>query len=191
MTLSPIRLMKFLGGFVTCLIASLFLASCASVKVDEKTVSTASTLRKPTIVYVAPFDVTKGIWNVDRDGDELELFKKNASLELQRMMIERFPEIAPTLEAPSTLPNEGLLVTGEFTRINQGSRAMRIIIGFGAGGTKVETNVRLYDLSVSFGTPVATFKTTGGSNAQPGFIAGGWITAPLYAGLNATGLQGD
>ena len=163
------------------------LAGCASVSVDEKSVQISTPLKKYSAIYVQAFDSSKGIWNVDRTEHELEEFKKNAGLELQRMMIERFPEIAPTMEAPAALPHSGLLVTGEFTRVNQGSRALRMGIGFGAGGTKVETVVRLYDLAVSTTEPAATFKTTGGSNAEPGWAGGGVISA----GTNSTGLQTD
>ena len=64
------------------------------------------------------------------------------------------------------------LIRGEFTRVNQGSRLLRSTIGFGAGGTKVETNVYVYDLSKSSTTPFLTFSTSGGSNAEPGAITG-------------------
>ncbi|MDX6767016.1 MAG: DUF4410 domain-containing protein [Candidatus Methylacidiphilales bacterium] len=176
--------MKYLP---TALGLCFILTSCASVKVDERSVQTTQPLSRPAAIYVSQFDHTKGIWKVDRAGNDLEVFKTNASLELQRMMIERLPEVAPTYATPDTLPTSGMLISGEFTRVNQGSRALRMGVGFGAGGTKVETIVRIYDLSFSSTSPVATFKTTGGSNAQPGWLAGGWVAT----GLNATGLESD
>lgn len=171
----------------TALVAMLIMAGCASAKVDSRTVRMEGTLKKPSVIYISPFDSTKGLWDVDRDGEELANFKKNAGVELSRMMIERFPEIAPTEEAPNPLPTSGLLITGEFVTVKQGSRALRMGIGFGAGGTKVETKVNLFDLAKSSTVPVATFNTTGGSNAQPGWIAGGWVAG----GPNATGLETD
>ncbi len=169
------------------LIVCVFLFACASAKVDSDSVQAKSQLPKPEVIYVQPFDSSKGLWEVDRDGEELAHFKKNASIELQRMMIERFPEIAPSEEAPEKLPAKGILISGEFVTIKQGSRALRMGIGFGAGATKVETRVRIYDLSKSSTEPAVTFLTTGGSNAQPGWIAGGWVAG----GPNATGLQTD
>ncbi len=165
----------------------LVFSGCASVKVEPETVKTTSRLNRPSTIYVQQFASSKGLWEVDRLGEELAEFKKNASIELSRMMIERFPEIAPTQEAPASLPKSGLLIAGEFVTVKQGSRALRMGVGFGAGGTKVETMVRLYDLARSSTEPVATFQTTGGSNAEPGWLAGGWIAG----GLNATGLQTD
>lgn len=178
--------MKTMPIVLTLLLA--FMTGCASVSVVEKTVRTSkAALNKPAQIYVQAFDFSKGTWNVDRTGQELDEFKKTAAQELQRMMIERFPEITQTDTAPASLPNSGLLITGEFTRVNQGSRALRMGIGFGAGGTKVETIVRLYDLSISKTEPVMQFATTGGSNAEPGWLAGGVVCA----GTNATGLQED
>lgn len=169
-------------------ISMFLLTGCASVSVVDHSVRTSgAALKKPQRIYVQQFDITKGTWNVDKAGTELEEFKKTAAQELQRMMMERFPEIAPTEAAPAQLPQSGLLVAGEFVRVNQGSRALRMGVGFGAGGTKVETMVRLYDLSVSKTKPVMKFATTGGSNAEPGFLAGGVVSAAS----NSTGLQTD
>lgn len=168
-------------------LAWMILPGCASVKVEPESVQSNARLKRPSVIYVQPFKTSKGLWDVDRTGAELADFKKNASIELSRMMIERFPEIAPTHEAPTSLPKSGLLVTGEFVTVKQGSRALRMGIGFGAGGTKIETLVRLYDLARSSTQPVVKFRTTGGSNAEPGWLAGGWIAA----GTNSTGLQTD
>jgi len=178
---------NYMKTLLPLIVITLLMVGCASVSVDDRSVQVTGKIAKPKAIYVQTFDTSNGEWNVDRTGQELVEFKKNAGLELQRMMVERFPEIAPTYPIPAKLPSSGLLVTGEFTRVNQGSRALRMGIGFGAGGTKVETTVRIYDLSISQTDPIATFKTTGGSNAQPGWLAGGWIAG----GINGTGLQDD
>jgi hypothetical protein len=62
------------------------------------------------------------------------------------------------------------LIRGEFTKVNQGSRFLRSAIGFGAGGTKMETKIYVYDLTQNTGIPILTFTTTGGSGAEPGAI---------------------
>ncbi|MEM9399480.1 MAG: DUF4410 domain-containing protein [Verrucomicrobiota bacterium] len=148
-------------------------------------------LKKPKVIYVDQFDTSVGSWRVDRSGDELKQFKQAATTELQYMLVVRLQEIASSSNKPAKLPGSGLLVKGEFTRVNQGSRALRMGIGFGAGGTKVETRVKLYDLAVSRTKPIATFETTGGSNAQPGLIGGDVITGTIFAAANATGLTAD
>ena len=175
----------------------LLLWGCSSVHVEKDSVVADDDLRPPQFIYIDKFAVSGGNWKVDREGKELDEFKQLLADHLQQMMIERFPEIAPTYPAPDVLPKNGLLVRGDFTRVEQGSRALRAVVGMGAGGTKVETNVRLYDLAISAEKPVVAFKTTGGSNAQPGFITGGGpgpvglANAGISAGMNVYGLDDD
>jgi hypothetical protein len=168
-------------------LAWLILPGCASVKVESDSVESNAPLDRPSVIYVQQFDTSRGTWDVACSGPELDEFKRNAASELQQMMIERFPEIAPTQAAPTPLPSSGLLVTGEFLTVKGGNRALRMGIGFGAGGTKVETFVRIYDLARSSTQPAVSFKTTGGSNAEPGWLGGGVVSAAS----NATGLQTD
>jgi len=172
---------------------TVLLSGCSSAKVVEGSPQYNGELKTPKMIYVQLFDVKGGTWLVDREGQELDEFKKTIADHLQQMMLERFPEIAPTDIATEKLPKQGLLVTGEFTYVEQGSRALRAVVGMGAGGTKVETVVRLYDLSVSSSKPVVTFSTTGGSNAQPGLLTGGGMTVggASSAALNVYGLDDD
>src|SRR5690606_37626102 len=85
------------------------------------------------------------------------------------------------------------LVTGRFLRVNQGSRAMRMTVGLGAGGSKVETRVVVYDLSGETPRAILTFETTGGSNAAAGaiFNLNPWIAGASAAGLALSGLSYD
>ena len=80
--------------------------------------------------------------------------------------------IAPgqILESGAPVPKSGLLVEGKVLRTRQGSRALRLGIGFGAGRTKLETSVRVYNLEASSKKPWLNFETTGGSNMEPGLV---------------------
>jgi hypothetical protein len=62
---------------------------------------------------------------------------------------------------------------------------LRGLIGAGAGGTKMETIVRVYDLSHRSKEPVLQFETSGGSNAEPGAVLGGMFGALPNALRNA------
>jgi len=55
---------------------------------------------------------------------------------------------------------------------------LRSTLGFGAGGTTMETRVEVYDLAQNPGTPFLTFSTTGGSGSEPGAILA-FTTDPL------------
>jgi hypothetical protein len=131
---------------------------------------------------VAEFSTAHGQFNVDRDGHDLVVFKKGVQKILQAAQIadlnERLIPAAAAPRFPWDHPRHGWLIRGNFTLVNQGSRFLRAAIGFGAGGTKLETQVSVYDLSVSDRQPFLTFTTTGGSNAEPGAITS-FATDPL------------
>lgn len=157
------------------LVTALVLASCASISVRPNTESSSSGM--PRRIYIAGFDATHGEFRVDREKTELAEFQQNLQFMLQTAMVV---DISKRLGVPTqeSFPEQEFhsenawLVRGEFTRVNQGSRLLRSTIGFGAGGTKLETNVYVYDLNHSQTQPFLTFSTSGGSNAEPGAITG-------------------
>lgn len=146
------------------------LCSCASISV--KPGSERKAPEKPKKIYVSLFSVGKDVLRVDREGTELAEFKSNLQLAMQTALVTYFSKSLFPAEASvkghEFEPEEGWLVRGEFTKVNQGSRLLRGTIGLGAGGTKMETKVYVYDLSSSSGLPIMTFSTTGGSGAEPG-----------------------
>ena len=79
--------------------------------------------------------------------------------------------IAPaSLVGPGATPKSaGWLVSGELTRISEGSRFLRVSVGLGMGGTKMETRVQVRNLPRR-NPPFLTFDTTGGSGASPGAL---------------------
>jgi hypothetical protein len=169
------------------------LASCASVSVQPD--AEYATNKMPDEVYVEPFTTSGGDFKVDRDGAELAAFKQN----LQVMMTTAvttdlthrlIPATALTQSHPPR-HERAWLIRGEFRKVCQGSRLLRSTIGFGAGGTKLETEVDVYDLSSSSTRPFLTFSTTGGSNAEPGAITG-LATDPvtLIVGTGLSGVSG-
>jgi hypothetical protein len=166
-------------------------AGCASVGVRNP----AQTSTDPTIpkqIVVADFDSGQGIFNVDRSGDELAAFQAKTANALAAYLVadlNRSVGAAIRGSAPAGKSANAWLITGEFVRVNQGSRAFRGFIGLGAGGTKMETRVRVYDLSGHSKQPVLAFETSGGSNAEPGAILGGTFGA-LPNALRNGGLRG-
>jgi len=162
------------------LILALVMTSCASVSVDEGVAH--KTRQMPRIVYVTAFGAPSGSFEVDREGADLTEFKENLQLMLKTAiatdLTDRLIRARPGTTLAETKLENAWLVEGEFTRVKQGSRLLRSVIGFGAGGTKLETRVRVYDLAHPTGRPFLTFTTTGGSNAEPGAILS-FTTDPL------------
>lgn len=166
------------------LLLTLALVSCASVSVEDGTERV--TQRMPEIVYVLDFSTAHADFQVDRAGSDLVEFKKNLQLMLKTAMAADLtdrlvPAVAGT-KADWSRHQNAWLVRGEFTTVKQGSRLLRSAIGFGAGGTKIETRVEVYDLAQDSGTPFLTFTTTGGSGAEPGAILA-FTTDPLQLAI--------
>jgi hypothetical protein len=181
---------KILQKFAFSLALAVMLSGCASVSVQNE--ASRSTPQMPGRIYVEGFATANGKFKVDREAAELADFKQNLQAMTQTASVNDLSRrLIPALAASETQgfpPENAWLVRGEFTKVNQGSRLLRGVVGFGAGGTKVETNVFVYDLNQSSTVPFLTFSTTGGSNAEPGAVTGG-ATDPVVAavGIAASG----
>jgi len=154
------------------LCACLALVSCASISVDDARESVRQ--NKPSLVYVMNFATAHADVEVDRTGADLADFKRNLQLMLRTGLVKEIgdklvPAVAETQLGDHREKN-AWLVRGEFVTVKQGSRLLRSAIGFGAGGTKLETRVQVFDLAQNPDSPFLTFNTTGGSNAEPGAI---------------------
>ena len=180
--------------FPLLILFSIFSVGCASVSVTHQRNYGVHEL--PRHVYIEPF-VYRGLeFKVARQGKELERFQKTFQKDLQASLagfLMRAGVRTHRVEEGALLPPGAWVVKGEILRVSQGSRAARSSVGFGLGGTKVETFVRVYQVGLQGRkTLVSSFQTSGGSNAEPG---GGYYfpwTAPrmLYVAL-LTGLSYD
>jgi hypothetical protein len=163
--------------------AFLLLASCASVSVRENRPSASAPRALPARIYVVDFDCPDEVLRVDRQGEALARFKRDLQGTLSCALAERLSKhVAPAVAVHSRAqvpPGNHWVVEGRFTRVNQGSRALRTLVGFGAGGTKLETAVQV---SKAGAKPFLRFQTTGGSNAEPGAILGIDPTSAAVAG---------
>lgn len=150
----------------------LTLISCASISVKKGSEQTSTQM--PQKIYVDLFNATLGEFNVDREDQELIEFKRNLQSITQKYLVHDLSRrLIPAVPMPAELsrkPENTWLIRGEFTKVNQGSRFLRVGFGFGGGGTKMETRISVYDLSRSADIPFLTFSTTGGSGAEPGLV---------------------
>ncbi len=175
------------------------LSGCGSVSVDKVT-RVDVVPPAPKKIYVQAFAAPPDVLRVDRGGKALEEFRKSLGKQLTEAIALRANK---KLVASEILPEDAKppqasawLVTGRFLTVNQGSRVLRAVVGLGAGGTKVETVVTVYDLAAHSPRPFLKFVTTGGSNSQPGAVFGlvmpnYWLMALDVAGKIAPGLNVD
>ena len=162
------------------------LVGCASVGVRNP--AQAANPKLPKQIFVADFDTSKGTFHVSRSGDQLvTLQQKTANVLANYLVADLSKSVVPASRQDGSRKTrtDAWIITGEFVRVNEGSRALRGLIGAGAGGTKMETIVRVYDLSRLSKEPVLQFETSGGSNAEPGAVLGGMFGALPNALRNA------
>ncbi len=153
------------------------LCSCASVSVTNViSLENQPPTQIPRGIFVRPFEFEEGTVRVDREGQRLSDFEKELQDKLTAELVARFRKfLAPAdgLPANADVPaGDYWVVTGKFTRINQGSRALRSTLGFGAGGTKLDVSATVANHTTGEAKPFVLIQTTGGSNAMPGAIMG-------------------
>ena len=175
----------FLTGLTLCL------ASCASVSVDN---IRQTSLNPPSIapeeILILPFALNEDGLRVDRKGKDFETFREELQDRLNRNLIKKLgTHVAPArvISSEDGLPRGNYwLLTGRFARIHQGSRLLRSTLGFGAGGTKMETIVVVQELSGRVPNKFLAFETTGGSNISQGIA--GVATLPVSGPMALTSL---
>jgi len=170
---------KISSNLLLCVAFAALFTGCASVSVTESQFPPAPTkLTTPPQIFITPFAFAPNSLRVDREGEALRTFENGVSKQMADRLAQRLTKhIAPTTVVDGGSRNPTLdswIVEGEFTRINQGSRALRSIIGFGAGSTKMESTAKVFRVGPSDKREfVALIKTSGGSNAEPGALLGG------------------
>jgi len=175
-------------------LAATSLCACSSVSVKDY--QKTGEVKRPSRIYVAPFETKGASYKVawDKDGSKTPAFAKETANTLANYTVENVTKhVAPASKVvpPSGVPRTGWLVTGRFVRVNSGNRGMRMFIGLGAGGSKMETEVKVFDLASGGRKPFLQFSTTGGSNAMPGLITSGGpgvgaVYSMIYQAANGT-----
>jgi hypothetical protein len=138
------------------------LAGCASVGVRNPAQATGNP-KMPKQIFVVDFDTSKGAFRVNRSGDQLvTLQEKTANVLADYLVSDLSKSVIPATRQDGSRHSraDAWLITGEFVRVNEGSRALRGLVGLGAGGTKMETVVRVYDLSHLSKEPILQFETS-------------------------------
>ncbi|MEO8351675.1 MAG: DUF4410 domain-containing protein [Chthoniobacteraceae bacterium] len=151
-------------------LATVTFCSCASVSVREET---ADRGKKPTgppkRIYVVPFEVAKTEVGEGAMRQKKGQLKFEGQQLIAKYLVEEMSKnIAPTsvVKSAQAAGKDGWVITGDLTRISEGSRLFRMAIGLGLGGTKMETDVAVRNAPAN--APFLTFRTSGGSNATPG-----------------------
>lgn len=163
------------------------LAGCASISVrSTETISKAEPRKPPAKIYVRPFAVEGPGIRVDRSGEELKKFQEEIGTRLAQRIAENLSAHhlpAEVLQAEQKPPRgKDWLLTGRVTRIHQGSRFLRAIVGLGTGATRFETTTWVSSLEKSKPQRFLILETYGGSNISPGVLG---TAAYFFGGITS------
>jgi hypothetical protein len=126
----------------------------------------------PAKIYVQEFSAPYDNFRVDRNDYDLLLFVKSEQQALAQDLVDQLKKyLAPAEILPKGAPlphGNYWLVRGTYDQVNQGSRALRTIVGFGSGSTKMATRVEIDSLTGQEPDRFLTMLTTGGSGMAPG-----------------------
>ena len=175
----------------------LALCSCASVSVREVIPLTEPPVSAPQTIFVETFEFEDDMVRVGRQGEELEQFKRAMQQEMTSNLLERIRKYVAPAQAVSSAAEaptgKSWLISGRFTRVNQGSRFLRGALGFGSGGTKMDVTAIVSELSGKAPKRFLMIQTSGGSNAMPGAIVGVFAWPASFTGAHGliAGLSSD
>lgn len=197
----PRILAPFASVALMAVATTLFFTGCTgSIHTAPLPSSNVKLTPNPPKIYIAPFDTSTAKWLVGREGVALVNFKKDFQTNFTIQLQNRLMKLAPTEERwLDELPDHGWLVAGEFVTVFQGSRALRTAVGGGTGETTFQTNVYVYDLSVSktqyvlsfrTGVPDAKYDTGAGSGSAPAGLSALGEPVSTLSGLGS-GLKLD
>lgn len=177
---------------MTFLLIAFLVAGCAKATVSHEQFSTPVTSVAPAQIVVYPFATTPAEVTLNQNIIEQayrDLSGENVTAEQVRIADEAAVNIC--MEVVSQLRQRGvnaicqkrgaqpgpgiiMIVDGEFTEVNEGDSATRLVIGFGVGAAVLNSNVRVYQMPGN-GTQyqVLSFKTHTDSGSLPGVALSG------------------
>jgi hypothetical protein len=161
--------------------------ACNLASVKPQVMNTSVAPVQPTMIVVYDFATTSAAVTLNQgilqrayrsatmsDEEEHSSEAKTATdtaADLSDDLVHRLSELGFTVQkiARGTPPPDGsIAVDGEFQTIDEGNRARRLLIGFGAGASKLDTQVSIYQVTGGKPNQLMIFTTHAESAKTPG-----------------------
>lgn len=182
------------------------LAGCSHAEVTTQSMYEGTALPRPAVVLVRDFVVAPGDVALDsgrlarlrralsgeNDGQQQQAAAQSVVDALGNTLVDAIAKMGLSvrrISADAVIPagDNAVLVDGNIVAINEGNRAKRVLIGFGAGASTVDTRVTLtYLAAAQAERRLADFRASGSSGAAPGMVATGGAGAAIGAASIAT-----
>ena len=166
-------------------LALTLMAGCARTSVQDVQM-TAPGLPRPQLILVYDFATSLSAVALDQaigarllrmaQEEPIASDQAKVSQEIARIVTENLVKKINQLGIPAqpgtigTPPVAGpvLVIEGQFLSVDEGNRARRMVIGFGAGASEVRTLVQIYETTADGRRLVEDFYTTVKSSRKPG-----------------------
>ncbi|MDZ4743215.1 MAG: DUF4410 domain-containing protein [Verrucomicrobiota bacterium] len=182
--------MKFSSLLFITFLASIPSFVFALAKITDEETTAALPSKKPDIIYVDGFSLDSsqaplgqpqtGLFGRPRILANRMEEKHNPAEKaqeitsgMQQSIIKSLTNDGQTAQPDEMMPSSpknAWLLKGEFIEVDQGSRIVRAVIGFGAGKAQMETRVMLYDLNRSADQPFVIMGSHAQTTPTPGAI---------------------
>jgi len=200
-----------IGRFL-CLLPAILMSSCAAAKVVNQSQSAPAVGARPDRIVIYPFAVSPA--QVTLNQSIVQRAYRNMSGEdqtasQQKLATDTASKLCMSVAANLTAKgykavclqrgtpvadNNALIVDGEFTDISEGNRLRRLVVGFGAGASTLDSAVHVYQHTDSGSQQLIDFNTHADSGKMPGAVvmgpagaAAGGSAAAVVAGNAAVG----
>jgi uncharacterized protein DUF4410 len=168
---------------------------CAGAKVTQSSSAAPISTSPPSAVLVYPFaasasDVSlnssifqvayRNMTDENQDDQQLQIARQTAQNICVQVAADLTGKGINTTCLQRGVPptnNNVLILDGQFTDISQGNRLRRMVIGLGAGASKVDTVVQVIQKTDQGSTEILDFATS----ADSGYMPGAGITGPAGA----------
>jgi hypothetical protein len=168
---------------------------CAGAKVTQQSSAAPISNTPPTAVAIYPFaanasdvSLNSSIFQVayrnmsdsNESADQLQIARQTAQNICVQVAANLTQKGITTTCLQRGVPPTGsnvLVLDGEFTDISEGNRLRRMVIGLGAGASKVDTVVQVIQKTDQGSTEILDFTTS----ADSGYMPGAGITGPAGA----------
>jgi len=150
------------------------LGGCASVSVRDLEKQSLPPSALPKKIFVREFSVPPDSFFVGRENEALEALITSEKHALASDIAKNITKlVAPCEILPQDKPvpkGNYWLLQGNYIDVYQGSRLLRVLVGFGAGKTTMETRAVFYSLGSGKPQAFLSLETTGGSGISPGIV---------------------
>jgi hypothetical protein len=168
---------------------------CAGAQVSQQSSSAPVMASRPSQIFVYPFAVSasdvslnSGIFQVayrnmtdeNQDAQQQDLARQTAHNICVQIAANLTAKGITTTCLERGVPPTGnnvLLLDGQFTDISEGNRLRRMVIGLGAGASKVDTVIQVIQKTDQGTSEIMDFAT----NADSGYMPGAGIMGPAGA----------